>query len=131
MTEEKCICKAGDVILLPCSGGSKCGQITNHAAVSLDIEKVGRMYSLAGIAAHVDGMVESARGAKRIVAMDGCPVACAKKAVEHAGLAVTDWICITEQGISNNRGLLMDEEEIEMIAQKTRELLAKPPTHGI
>jgi len=71
---------------------SNCGQITNHAAMSLDIEKVGRMYSLAGIAAHVDGMVESARGAKRIVAMDGCPVACAKKAVEHAGLTVSDWI---------------------------------------
>jgi uncharacterized metal-binding protein len=131
MTEEKCICKAEDVILLPCSGGSGCGQITNHAAVSLDIEKVGRIYSLAGIAAHVDGMVESARGAKRIVAMDGCPVACAKKAVEHAGLTVTDWICVTEQGISNNRGFLMDEEEIEMIAQKTRELLAKPPTYGV
>ncbi|MFZ0033360.1 MAG: putative zinc-binding protein [Sedimentisphaerales bacterium] len=126
-----CDCKPEDIILLPCSGGSNCGQITNHAAVSLDIEKVGRMYSLAGIAAHVDGMVESAKGAKRIVALDGCQVACAKKAVEHAGLAVTDWMCITEQGIGNNRGLLMDEEEIELITQKTRELLAKPPAYGV
>ena len=37
-------------------------------------------------------MVESARGAKRIVALDGCQVACARKAIEHAGLKVTDWI---------------------------------------
>ena len=49
--------------------------------------KLGRIYCLAGIAAHVNGMVESAKGAKRIVAMDGCQVACAKKAIEHAGVA--------------------------------------------
>jgi uncharacterized metal-binding protein len=131
MTEEKCICKAEDVILLPCSGGSNCGQITNNAAVSLDTEKVGRIYCLAGIAAHVNGMVESARGAKRIVAMDGCQVACAKKAVEHAGVAVTDWICVTEQGISKNHNLLLDEEEVELITRKTRELLSKPPAYGV
>jgi len=94
-------------------------------------EKVGRIYCLAGVAAHVNGMVESAKGAKIIVALDGCQVACAKKAVEHAGLTVTDWICIIEQGISNNRGQLMDEEEIELIARKTRELLTKPPAYGV
>ena len=48
-------------------------------------------------------MVESARGAKRIVALDGCQVACAKKTIEHAGITVTDWICVTEHGISTMR----------------------------
>jgi uncharacterized metal-binding protein len=128
---EECNCKAEDVILLPCSGGSNCGQITNNAAVSLDTEKVGRIYCLAGIAAHVSGMVESARGAKRIVALDGCEVACAKRAIEHAGVAVTDWICVTEQGISKNHNLQLDEEEIELITRKTRELLSKSPVYGV
>ena len=123
---EECICKAEDIILLPCSGGSNCGQITNQAAVNLDIEGVGRIYCLAGIGAHVDGMVESARGAKRIVALDGCQVACAKKAIEHAGLTVTDWICVTEEGISKSHEFMMDFEEVEIIAQRTKELLAKP-----
>ena len=85
-----CACKGEDVILLPCSGGSNCGQIANQAAVSLDVLGVGRIYCLAGIGAHIGGMVESAKGAKRIVALDGCQVACAKKTVEHAGLIVTD-----------------------------------------
>ena len=128
---EECNCKAEDVIMLPCSGGSNCGQITNNAAVSLDTEKVGRIYCLAGIAAHVSGMVESARGVKRIVELDGCQVACAKKAVEHAGLKVTDWICVTEQGISKNHNLLLDEEEVELITKKTRELLARSPAYGV
>jgi uncharacterized metal-binding protein len=125
MTEE-CICKAEDIILLPCAGGSNCGQMTNRVAVNLDIEKVGRIYCLAGIAAHIDGMVESAKGAKRIVALDGCQVACAKKAIEHAGLTVTDWICVTDEGINKSHELVMDEEEIELIEKRTKESLAKP-----
>ena len=125
MTEE-CICKAEDIILLPCAGGSNCGQMTNRVAVNLDIEKVGRIYCLAGIAAHIDGMVESAKGAKRIVALDGCQVACAKKAIEHAGLPVTDWICVTDEGINKNHELVMDEEKIELIEKRTKESLAKP-----
>jgi len=123
---EECICKAEDVILLPCSGGSNCGQIANQAAVNLDIEGVGRIYCLAGIGAHIDGMVESARGAKRIVALDGCQVACAKKTIEHAGLTLTDWICVTQEGINKSHEFIMDFEEIELIAQRTKESLAKP-----
>ena len=122
-----CECSAEDIILLPCSGGSNCGQITNRVAVSLDVLGVGHIYCLAGIGAHIEGMVESARGSKRIVALDGCQVACAKKTIEHAGLAVTDWICVTEEGISKSHRLLMDEEEIELITQRTKELLARPP----
>jgi len=121
-----CECTAEDIIFLPCSGGSNCGQITNHVAVNLDIEKVGHIYCLAGIAAHIGGMVESAKGAKRIVAIDGCQVACAKKAIEHAGLTVTDWICVTNEGISKNHEFMMDLEEIDLIEQRTKESLAKP-----
>ncbi len=85
-----CECKAEEITILPCSGGSNVGQIANQAAVSLDTLGVGKIYCLAGIGAHIDGMVESARGAKRLVAIDGCQVACAKKTIEHAGLKVTD-----------------------------------------
>jgi uncharacterized metal-binding protein len=121
-----CECEAEDIILLPCSGGSNCGQIANQAAVSLDMLGIGRLYCLAGIGAHIGGMVESAKGAKRIVALDGCQVACSKKTVEHAGLTVTDWICVTDEGVSKSHNLLTDEEEIELITRRTRELLAKP-----
>jgi uncharacterized metal-binding protein len=123
----ECECKAEEIIFLPCSGGSNCGQIANQVAVNLDIEGIGRIYCLAGIGAHIDGMVESARGAKRIVAIDGCQVACAKKAIEHTGLIVTDWICVTEEGISKSHQFMMDLEEIEFIAQRTKESLARTP----
>ena len=124
--ELTCECKAEDITILPCSGGSNCGQIANQVAVNLDIEKVGRIYCLAGIAAHIDGMVESAKSAKRLVAIDGCQVACAKKTIEHAGLKATDWICITNEGINKNHEFMMDLEEIELIEQCVKKSLARP-----
>ena len=61
----ECECEAEEIVLLPCARGSNCGQITNQVAVKLDEESVGRIYCLAGVGAHVDGMVEPARGIKR------------------------------------------------------------------
>ena len=121
-----CECKAEEIILLPCAGGSNCGQITNQVAVNLDVLGMGRLYCLAGISAHIEGMVESAKTAKRIVALDGCQVACAKKAIEHAGLMVTDWICVTEEGINKNHSFFLEQEDIELITHRTKELLVKP-----
>jgi uncharacterized metal-binding protein len=127
VTEEKqCECSAEEITFLPCSGGSNCGQITNQVAIRLDEEGAGHIYCLAGIAAHIDGMVESARGARRIVALDGCQVACARKAIEHAGLKVTDWICVTEEGVAKNHQFKLAPEEIDLIARRTKESLARP-----
>jgi len=125
-----CECKAEEITILPCSGGSNCGQIANQAAVSLDTLGVGKIYCLAGIAAHIGGMVESAKSAKRLVAIDGCQVACAKKTIEHAGLKVTDWICVTDEGISKSHNLLLEQADIEFITQRAKEFLARPINTG-
>lgn len=120
-----CECKAEEIVLLPCAGGSNYGQITNRVAVKLDEEGVGHIYCLAGIGARVDGMVDSARGAKRIVALDGCHVACAKKVIEHTGLTATGWICVTDEGIDKNHQFKSAPEEIGLIARCGRESAGK------
>jgi len=120
---QECECKAEKVIFLPCSGASNCGQIANQAAVKLTQEGLGNMYCLAGIGAHIEGMVESARSADRLVILDGCPTACSKKTVEHAGLVVTDWLCVTHEGIDKVHGFDISAEEVALIAQRAKEAL--------
>ncbi len=126
ITAEQCCCKAEEVVLLSCSGGSNCGQIANQSAIKLDGEGFGSFYCLAGIGAHIQGMIESAKSVKRIVAVDGCPVACAKKTLEQAGLKATDWICVTEEGISKNHSFSLLPEEIDLIAGRVKESLLEP-----
>jgi uncharacterized metal-binding protein len=123
---EECICKAEDIILFPCSGGSNCGQIANQVVLKLTEEGLGNIYCLAGIGAHIEGMIESVRSAKRIVALDGCSVACARKTIEHAGLTVTDWICVTDEGVAKAHDFKLASEDIELIARRTKGLLARP-----
>ena len=123
---EKCLCETGLVLLFPCSGSSNCGQIANHAAVQLGEGGVGRMYCLAGIGAHDSVMIETTKAAQRVVAIDGCSTACASRTLEHAGITVTDWICVTEEGIMKNHEFKLAAEEVDLIARRTKESLARP-----
>lgn len=122
-----CQCKAEEVVLLPCSGGSNCGQIANEVAVKLTEEGIGHIYCLAGIGAHIEGMVESVKSAKRVVVLDGCSIACGRETVKHAGLIVTDWICVTEQGIEKNHEFTLPPGDIALVARRTLESLAREP----
>jgi len=122
---KECLCQASEVLIFPCSGGSNCGQIANKVAVHLTEEGVGTLFCLAGIGAHIPGKIESARSAKRIVAIDGCSVACAKKTIEHAGLTVTDPIDIAKEGIVKNKDFKLSQQDILFIAKRTKQELAK------
>jgi len=84
------VCEPAEILIFPCSGGTNVGKIANHAAIDLTALKKGKMYGLAGIGGHVDSIIESTKKAKKLVAMDGCQVQCAKKTLEHAGFGVDE-----------------------------------------
>jgi uncharacterized metal-binding protein len=113
------------VVFLTCSGSSNCGQIANQASVQMDEEGAGKMYCIAGIGSHHEGMIESVKSADRVVVLDGCPIACAKKTIEHAGITVTDWVCVTQSGIKKAHNFNIKPEEVDRIVNLTRELLSK------
>jgi len=115
MVEDKCLCEPTGVLIFPCSGGSNVGQIANEAAKDLTTLDHGKMYCLAGIGGHVGGLVESTKAAKRIVAIDGCPVACARKTLEHAGFKTDVHVVVTELGIQKVLGFMMDNDEIKRV----------------
>ncbi len=115
-----CNCDASEILIFPCSGSSNVGQIANQAGVELTKAGVGKMFCLAGIGGHVDSFIESAKGAKRIVAIDGCPVQCAKKTLEHAGLTITDYILVTGEGITKNHDFDLQTDDVKKICDKIK-----------
>ncbi|MGB9920603.1 MAG: putative zinc-binding protein [Moorellales bacterium] len=121
-----CACSPAEILLFPCSGGSNVGQIANAAAVKLNRDQVGKMFCLAGIGGHIESMLNSAKGAKRLVALDGCAVACARHTLEHAGFVVTDQVIVTELGIEKRYDLDPPPEAVARVAEEARKSLAVP-----
>ena len=115
--EEKCLCEPTEILIFPCSGGSNVGQIANEAGVKLTQQGMGKFFCLAGIGGHVSGMIESTKAGKVIVAIDGCPVACAKKTLEHAEFNIDEYVEITSLGIEKNPNLNPLIPDVEKAAQ--------------
>ena len=124
MKEEKCLCEPTEILIFPCSGGSNVGQIANESAKDMTTLGHGKMYCLAGIGGHVSGLVESTKAAKKTVAIDGCPVSCARKTLEHAGFKVDIHVIVTELGIQKVLGFMMDVGEINKVVEKIKGELA-------
>jgi uncharacterized metal-binding protein len=85
MAENNCICQEAGVLIFPCSGGSDVGELSDRVARKMAESDQAKMFCLAGIGAHIPGIIESTKAAKKIIAVDGCQVLCSKKILEHAG----------------------------------------------
>ncbi len=80
-----CMCNEAGVLIFPCSGGSDVGELSDRVARKMAKCGQARMFCLAGIGAHIPGMIESVKSANKIISIDGCQVLCSKKILEHAG----------------------------------------------
>lgn len=120
MNKDKCLCKPTEILIFPCSGGSNVGQISNESAKGLTELQFGKMYCLAGVGGHVNGIIESTKKAKKIVAIDGCPVHCVRKTLEHAGFKPDVHVIVTEQGIEKNGSLDIKQDNVDKVIQKVK-----------
>jgi len=126
MEEKKkcgCACGSSDVRVVTCSGGSNVGQIANQAAVILARKQVAGFFCLAGIGAHIKSMVESAKKADLIISIDGCPVQCAAKPMQHAEIEPAIQIIVTELGIEKSHDMVVDEKICAKVVEKVIEEL--------
>lgn len=110
-----CCPSNGNIMILACSGGSNVGQLSNQAAVELTWEGYGKMFCLAGIGGQLSGFVQSARDAPVMVAIDGCPIGCAKAVLEQAQVPLKNYLVLTDEGFEKNKNLKLDREDIDRV----------------
>ena len=78
-----------------------------------------------GIGGHVSGMIESTKSARMLVVIDGCPVACAKKLLEHTGFNIDAYTQITDLGIEKNHPVDLEASDIQKVAKPMASLVSK------
>jgi uncharacterized metal-binding protein len=123
--EEKCVCEPNEILIFSCAGSSNVGQIANQAAIKLVQGGVGRYFCLAGIGGHVSGMIESTKAGKMLIVIDGCPVACAKKTLEHAGFQIHEYVQTTSLSIEKNHEFNVDAADVERVSDHIGSLVSK------
>ncbi len=117
--------KQGKAMIFTCSGASHCGQLANATAVKLASDGLAIMSCLAGVGSHTQKYIDGALNSGRVIAIDGCAVACSKKTLEHAGIPVAGWICITDYGIKKTSNKFdIEQGELERTLNGVREALS-------
>ena len=67
------------------------------------------MFCLAGIGGRVSGIMESTRGAAKILAIDGCALDCTKLCLEEAGFAGFEHIKLADLGLEKGKSPVTDQ----------------------
>ena len=120
---ESCSCCGPITMVLSCSGGSNVGQISNEVARKLTVDNKAVMFCLAGLGGNVEPLVERTKEAERVLVIDGCPVACAKKTLERHGIE-HEWLELTGIGIEKTPNLELVEAEVECAMSAADEMLS-------
>ncbi|MDQ5985131.1 MAG: hypothetical protein CSYNP_00835 [Syntrophus sp. SKADARSKE-3] len=111
-------CNGGTALIFACSGAADLGEIADRVARRLRNEGYARMTCLAGIGAGLSGYVESAKGADGNITIDGCQVACARKALEKIGVSPKSHI-LTDLGLIKGE-TPVTEEIVASVCEKIR-----------
>lgn len=125
MCEEKktCACSGAVKLIFPCSGAADVGEISDRAARNMSAAGKGKMYCLAGIGGNVSGIVETAKGADTILALDGCQLDCAAKSLQGRGITRFLHKRVTDMGLEKGKSPVC-EERIAVVIEKCVEALS-------
>lgn len=107
--QRNCACSAAPKLIFPCSGAADVGAIADQAARQLTREGVGKMFCLAGIGGRVGGIMKTAESAEKILAIDGCPLNCAKSCLEQAGFTEFEHLNLTDFGFVKGQSAVSAE----------------------
>lgn len=109
--KNSCVCSCGGApkLIFACSGGADVGALADQAARKMTKDGAGRMFCLAGIGGRVSGIMKSTEAASKILAIDGCPLNCAKKTLEEAGFSEFAHLNLSEAGFQKGESPVNEE----------------------
>jgi uncharacterized metal-binding protein len=110
-----CACGAAPTLIFACSGAADVGAIADHAARRLTASGWGKMFCLAGIGGKVPGILKTTESAAKILAIDGCPLDCARLSLEQAGFKSVQHLRLTDIGLEKGKSPLSEDYVVKAV----------------
>lgn len=118
--------KVSDLVFV-CSGAADVGELTDRAARALQRQGLAAMSCLASVGARDETILFNATFARRVLLIDGCSKACARRTFERAGL---DWFAqfdLSAVGLRKGRSAVTPENIDRVVAHAARILGVQSP----
>jgi uncharacterized metal-binding protein len=111
-----CLCGVDEYMVLACSGASDVGHLSDLVARKLRDDGTRKMNCLALVGADIETSIEKFKKAN-ILMIDGCPIACGKKALDRHSFTEYNHVILTEMGYQKGMSAV-NEATVEEITKK-------------
>ena len=108
-------------LVYSCSGCSSAAQMANYIAVQLDRMEVAEMSCIAGVGGNVKSLVRTATSGRKIIAIDGCPLACSKACLSNHSVEPDIHIDLSCMGVPKRLHEDFDIKDANEILTKIKE----------
>lgn len=116
--------KPTQALVYSCSGCSNVAQLANTLAVRLDRAGLAEMSCIAGVGGHVQALVNKANSGRPILAIDGCPLHCARACLAQHGVTADVHITLSSYGLNKRYRQDCSEEEAEALFAEMKNIIA-------
>jgi len=120
--KSACGCGSAPKLIFACSGAADVGAVADQAARKLTKDGTGKMFCLAGIGGRVSGIMATTKSAGRILAIDGCPLNCAKNSLEQGGFKKYEHLQLADLGMEKGKTPPTPEAIAKVVAAGTAKL---------
>lgn len=102
-------------LVYSCSGCSSAAQMANDIAIQLDRMGAAEMSCIAGVGGNVKSLVRTALSGRKIVVIDGCPLACAKACLHNHSVEPDTHYDLSALGVSKRKHEDFDKQQADQI----------------
>lgn len=105
--------------------------MANYLALALDRSGAAEMSCIAGVGGGVAPLVKLARSGRTVVAIDGCPLACARQCLAREGVTPDRHVVLSDLGVRKRLHAGFDQEQADQLLAGLRDdivTLAATPT---
>lgn len=95
--------------------------MANHLALALDRSGAAEMSCIAGVGGGVAPLVKLARAGRPVVAIDGCPLACARQCLAREGVTPERHVVLSDLGVRKRLHADFDQEQADRLLSGLRE----------
>ena len=111
-------------LVYSCSGCSNVAQLANTLAVRLDRAGLAEMSCIAGVGGRVSSLVNKANSGRPILAIDGCPLHCARACLAQHGVVADVHITLSSYGLRKRYRDDCSEAEANALFEDMRNIIA-------